>query len=249
MSDPGLDTPYWSQDAAALSASVGVGPGGLSSERAAAQLRLVGPNSVEDASRLSALRLLLRQFESPLVLILIFAAAISLVLQQWVDAGHHSGDRARKHAARLLSGVPGVGGGRGAEAPPGADLPRHAGRRRADGARQHYRARRPHPALGRQSDPGRWPRDRGGGLPGQRSEHDGRVLPGREAAGDREAGGGPLRLGPMQSFSAPRSKAARRRSSPSKPVAGPRSARSRHGSEPARPRRISRAACASSDIC
>ena len=86
MSSPGLDTPYWSQDAAALSAALGSGPGGLSSERAAAKLRLVGPNSVEDASRLSALRLLLRQFESPLVLILIFAAAISLALQQWVDS-------------------------------------------------------------------------------------------------------------------------------------------------------------------
>ena len=86
MSSPGLDTPYWSQDAAALSAALGSGPGGLSSEGAAAKLRLVGPNSVEDASRLSALRLLLRQFESPLVLILIFAAAISLVLQQWVDS-------------------------------------------------------------------------------------------------------------------------------------------------------------------
>jgi Mg2+-importing ATPase len=35
---------------------------------------------------LSTLRLLLRQFESPLVLILIFAAAISLALQQWVDS-------------------------------------------------------------------------------------------------------------------------------------------------------------------
>jgi Mg2+-importing ATPase len=86
MSDPGLDTPYWSQDAAALSAALGSGPGGLSSEKAASQLRLVGPNSVEDATQLSALRLFLRQFESPLVLILIFAAAISLVLQQWVDS-------------------------------------------------------------------------------------------------------------------------------------------------------------------
>jgi Mg2+-importing ATPase len=47
---------------------------------------LVGPNSVEEASHLSALRLLLRQFESPLVLILIFAAVISLTLQQWVDS-------------------------------------------------------------------------------------------------------------------------------------------------------------------
>ena len=86
MSSPSPDTPYWSQDAATLSAELGSGPGGLSSEGAAAKLRLVGPNSVEDASHLSALRLLLRQFESPLVLILIFAAAISLVLQQWVDS-------------------------------------------------------------------------------------------------------------------------------------------------------------------
>jgi Mg2+-importing ATPase len=86
MSSPGLDAPYWSQDAAALSAAWGSGPGGLSSEGAAAKLRLVGPNSVEDATHLGALRLLLRQFESPLVLILIFAAAISLVLQQWLDS-------------------------------------------------------------------------------------------------------------------------------------------------------------------
>src|SRR6187397_3110475 len=87
MSGLGLETPYWSQDAAALSAALGSGPGGLSSEAAAAKLRLVGSNSVEDVSHLSALRLLLRQFESPLVLILIFAAVISLVLQQWVDSG------------------------------------------------------------------------------------------------------------------------------------------------------------------
>ena len=63
-----------------------VGPRRASSDRAAARLLSVGPNSVEDAPRLSALRLLLRQFESPLVLILAFAAAISLVLRQWVDA-------------------------------------------------------------------------------------------------------------------------------------------------------------------
>ena len=86
MSNPEPDIPYWSQDAAALSATLGSGPGGLSSEGAAAKLRLVGPNSVEDPTHLSALRLLLRQFESPLVLILIFAAVISLVLQQWVDS-------------------------------------------------------------------------------------------------------------------------------------------------------------------
>ncbi len=86
MSGPCVDTPYWSQDAAVLMAALESGPLGLSSEKATAKLRVVGPNSVEESSHLSALRLFMRQFESPLVLILIFAAAISLVLQQWVDS-------------------------------------------------------------------------------------------------------------------------------------------------------------------
>jgi Mg2+-importing ATPase len=86
MADPITDFPYWSRDVAELSAALGSDSGGLSSENAAAKLREVGPNSVEDASHLSALRLLLRQFESPLVLILIFGAVISLALGEWVDA-------------------------------------------------------------------------------------------------------------------------------------------------------------------
>jgi hypothetical protein len=50
MNSLGPEAPYWSQDAAALSAALGSGPGGLSSGKAAATLRRVGPNSVEDAS-------------------------------------------------------------------------------------------------------------------------------------------------------------------------------------------------------
>jgi P-type Mg2+ transporter len=87
MAHAAHDASYWSRDASALAATFGGDTGGLTSDRAAAQLAIVGPNSVEDAPRLSALRLLLRQFESPLVLILAFAAAVSLVLQQWIDAG------------------------------------------------------------------------------------------------------------------------------------------------------------------
>ena len=162
MSGVGLEPPYWSQDAAALSAALGSGPGGLSSERAAAQLRLVGPNSVEDASRLSALRLLLRQFESPLVLILIFAAAISLVLQQWVDAAIIL---AIVLGSTLLGFFQEYRASAAVE-----ELKRRLAltcRVMRDGVErtvpvEHCRARRPHPALGRQSDPRRWPRDRGG---------------------------------------------------------------------------------------
>jgi Mg2+-importing ATPase len=78
--------PYWSEAPSVLAGRLSSGPGGLSSIEAAARLRLVGPNSVEDAARLSALRLLLRQFESPLLLILALAAIISLTLRQWTDA-------------------------------------------------------------------------------------------------------------------------------------------------------------------
>ena len=86
MTPPDTEKPYWSQDFSALSLALGSGPGGLSSEAAAGKLRSIGPNSVEEETpRLSAFRLLLRQFESPFVLVLIFAAVISLVLQQWED--------------------------------------------------------------------------------------------------------------------------------------------------------------------
>jgi Mg2+-importing ATPase len=78
--------PYWSRDVGELSASLGSGVNGLTAARAAERLAEVGPNSVEDAQRLGPLRLLWRQVESPLVLILIFAAAVSLGLSEWVDA-------------------------------------------------------------------------------------------------------------------------------------------------------------------
>ena len=77
---------WWSRGAAALQAELGSGPAGLSAGEAERRLAATGPNAVEEGRRLGALRLLLRQFESPLVLILAFAAAVSLVLQQWVDA-------------------------------------------------------------------------------------------------------------------------------------------------------------------
>ena len=78
--------PYWAREVGDLSAALGSGPNGLSSARAAERLAVMGPNSMEDAQRLGPLRLLWRQVESPLVLILIFAAAVSLGFSEWVDA-------------------------------------------------------------------------------------------------------------------------------------------------------------------
>jgi Mg2+-importing ATPase len=69
-----------------LSTSLGSGSNGLTAACAAQRLAVIGPNSVEDAQRLGPLRLLWRQVESPLVLILIFAAVVSIGLSEWVDA-------------------------------------------------------------------------------------------------------------------------------------------------------------------
>ena len=77
---------WWSRSAAVLLAELGSGPAGLSAGEAERRLAATGPNAVEEGGRLGAFRLLLRQFESPLVLILAFAAAVSLALRQWVDA-------------------------------------------------------------------------------------------------------------------------------------------------------------------
>ncbi|MFC7705514.1 magnesium-translocating P-type ATPase [Plastorhodobacter daqingensis] len=82
-----VDAAVWSQDADALISQLGSGPEGLASEVAAGRLVEIGPNSVNQAARAGRLWLLARQFENPIVLILLVAATISLVLRQWLDAG------------------------------------------------------------------------------------------------------------------------------------------------------------------
>ncbi len=80
------ETHYWSRDPSELMADLGTGAGGLSAAAAAEQLRRHGPNTVAGERRITAPRLLLRQFESPLVLILVFGALVSMMLRDWVDA-------------------------------------------------------------------------------------------------------------------------------------------------------------------
>lgn len=81
------DAPYWSRSAAELIAAQSASDEGLTRADAARRLLQHGPNAVEDRDEQTALRLLLRQFESPLVLILVFGASVSLWLHEWVDAG------------------------------------------------------------------------------------------------------------------------------------------------------------------
>ena len=71
---------YWNVEAATLLTRLGSSTRGLSAEAVAERLKRHGANAVAQKARRAALKLLLRQFASPLVMILVFAAAVSLVM-------------------------------------------------------------------------------------------------------------------------------------------------------------------------
>jgi len=77
---------YWSTTPEQLLASLGSTPNGLTSAAATGLQQQHGLNIIQAHQQTSALRLLLLQFRSPLVLILIFAAIVSLVVGEWIDA-------------------------------------------------------------------------------------------------------------------------------------------------------------------
>ncbi len=77
---------YWSLEVSDLFAELASGPDGLSTGAAAARRAAVGPNTVEEDGRISTLRLFLRQIRSPLILILVLGATLSLVVGEWIDS-------------------------------------------------------------------------------------------------------------------------------------------------------------------
>jgi Mg2+-importing ATPase len=77
---------YWSLPAEQALAAVRSTAAGLPAGEAAARLRSDGPNAVGETAHLSALLLFAHQFKSPLALILVFGAAISMLLREWLDA-------------------------------------------------------------------------------------------------------------------------------------------------------------------
>ena len=77
---------YWSLPADRLMAALHSGLEGLANGAAHRRLKRYGPNMVGEQKQTSRLRLLLRQFENPLVIILFAAAAVAAVLQDWTNS-------------------------------------------------------------------------------------------------------------------------------------------------------------------
>ncbi|MBS0384018.1 MAG: HAD-IC family P-type ATPase, partial [Proteobacteria bacterium] len=80
------DASLWSADAQDIARRLGASPEGLTSSEAAERLRTFGRNALEDRASTGPLRLLWRQFESPLVLILVFGAGVAFALRDWTEA-------------------------------------------------------------------------------------------------------------------------------------------------------------------
>jgi len=79
-------SPYWSATIQELLDRVSSTPRGLTSEEARRRLVSFGPNALRVRRRATGLVLFLRQFKSAIVLILLFATAVSAALQDWVTA-------------------------------------------------------------------------------------------------------------------------------------------------------------------
>jgi len=84
--DPATPAAYWSLATEQLISVLHASRKGLQPADAEQRLKQYGLNAIRAQQQATALRLLLSQFKSPLVLILIFAAIVSGIVGEWVDA-------------------------------------------------------------------------------------------------------------------------------------------------------------------
>jgi calcium-translocating P-type ATPase len=82
-----LSRGWHTEGADEVAARLGTGPRGLSGSDAAARLERDGPNVLPEEPPTSALVVLLHQFTSPLIYILVAAAAVTFALGDYIDSG------------------------------------------------------------------------------------------------------------------------------------------------------------------
>ncbi|HEX6902744.1 MAG TPA: magnesium-translocating P-type ATPase [Thermoanaerobaculia bacterium] len=85
-SEEGGAVAFWSRPVEEILQSLTTGEGGLSSAVAASRLASGGPNRLHPARETSSLELLVRQFASPLILMLAVAAVLSFAVHESQDA-------------------------------------------------------------------------------------------------------------------------------------------------------------------
>jgi len=86
MENRGKTEVFWSLLPGELFECVQSDPGGLSTAEARRRLRVYGPNRLRPSKRTDALTLLIAQFKSPLILILLVAVGLSFFFNESIDA-------------------------------------------------------------------------------------------------------------------------------------------------------------------
>ena len=174
---------YWSEPAAATCAALASSERGLAGGEAALRLERHGANSFDEEPEHAVWLLFRHQLASPLVLILIAGAAVSLVLRDWLDAAI---------ILAIVLGSVALGFAQEYRASAAVTALRQrlalTARVLRDGALQtvpatHARPRRRRRPRRRQPRSGGRDRARGARLPGLRGESHRRVVPGRKGAG------------------------------------------------------------------
>jgi Mg2+-importing ATPase len=77
---------YWSQPIAAILDALGAQPSGLAEREARRRREMLGPNTLRPEGSTTAVSVVLRQFASPLLVILLFAVAASMASDEWLDS-------------------------------------------------------------------------------------------------------------------------------------------------------------------
>ena len=77
---------YWSKTRQELLSALDSSPKGLSSQSARDRLEKYGPNLPAPSTVTGPLRMFLEKFRNPLILILVFASAVSLFAHNWLES-------------------------------------------------------------------------------------------------------------------------------------------------------------------
>ncbi len=83
---PAKEPPFWSMPLPDLYRRLAASPEGLSEGEAHARLRQYGPNQLRPKRQVNAATLFMKQFTSPIILILLFAAVLSFFLGDPTDS-------------------------------------------------------------------------------------------------------------------------------------------------------------------
>jgi Ca2+-transporting ATPase len=82
-----MSKPWYQQDTVSIIEQLETSDKGLSEAAVSVRLRQYGPNRLAEEGQISRLKLLLHQFTSPLIYILMLAAVVTFFLQEFKDAG------------------------------------------------------------------------------------------------------------------------------------------------------------------